>query len=1291
MASSRTDSSFDPAAVMRRDVHRLKSLRKRDIAAWRNLRQQSEGRLAARRGQRLEISYPSELPISQHAEEITRLIGANQVVVVAGETGSGKTTQLPKMCLAAGYGYRGMIGHTQPRRLAARAVAARVAEELGVPVGEAVGYAVRFSDQVGDNTLVKLVTDGLLLNEIRTDRFLDAYEVIIVDEAHERSLNVDFLLGYLRRLLERRRDLRVIITSATIDVAAFAKHFGGAPVVEVGGRGFPVQTFFADEAALADRTPEEQIVDCIRSVEKVPGRGAARDILVFQSGEREIFDAAHALRRSLDERYEILPLYARLSARDQQRIFKPSSYRRVVIATNVAETSLTVPNIGFVIDPGLARISRYSYRSKLQRLPVEPISQASADQRRGRCGRVAPGVCYRLYTEHDYLSRPRFTDPEIKRTNLAQVVLQMRSLGLGKVAGFPFLDPPDPRAIRDAERLLNELGALEGNGLTETGRMMARLPVDPRLARMIIAGHEHRALSEVLVIVSALAAQDPRERPLERQGSADRAHLEFADPRSDFLAFLNIWQWYLDARQSFSRARLGRELGTRFLSATRMREWHALHRQLLLAARELNLKTNQVPADYAAVHRALLQGSLSLVGLHEEKGGYLGPRNLRFRIFPGSALARRGPKWLMAGEITETRRIYARCVAGVEARWIEEAAGGLVKRRYSEPRWSARRGEVIALETVTLYGLPLADGRRVSYQKVDPDACRELFITEGLVRGGVDGPFEFLLHNRDLVLQILDQESKGRRRDLLIGDAAQADLYAARLPREVCSVATLKTYLKQAGPDERERLKFSRDELLGVARADLPETDFPSVLEIREVAFPLSYRFAPGEPDDGVSVTVPVGMINSLVGEALEWGVPGFFDVLVEQWLRTLPKAKRRVLAPLPDRLGDIVAVLRTADRFRHGRLLPALGEVLADNFGLQVGSEDWDRERVDPHLLMNVRIVDGKGDLLAQGRELGGLQSRFAAEVEQRMASSAAAAFEVDGLTAFPEEGLAESVSLEDRSGHTIAYPALVDAGDSVSMKLFADARQRDRVNRDGYARLALISVAQTARLLKRGLDAERRLGLLYSALGGARQLTDELLRAAAWSCFFADRPLPSSQAEFEERLRGNRAELAEVFAAMLEVFGTVLEKRFEIVTLGETMTSPAFRAAVDDVLVQLDELVPADVLSRVPRTRLADLPRYLDAARYRLEHLQGRVERDEDNTRLIASFRDRLRRLEADPGATDAELMQLRFAVEELRVTLFAEPLGARGAAGGERARVSPKRLDRSFDALERALGLV
>lgn len=1289
MASRRADTSFDPAAVMRRDVHRLKTLRKRDGAAWQKLLEQSEGRLAARRGQRLEISYPAQLPISQHAGEITRLLADHQVIVVAGETGSGKTTQLPKMCLEAGFGFRGMIGHTQPRRLAARAVAARVAEELDVHVGDAVGYAVRFSDRASENTLVKLVTDGLLLNEIRTDRFLDGYEVIILDEAHERSLNVDFLLGYLRRLLDRRRDLRVIITSATIDVASFAEHFGGAPVVEVGGRGFPVETRFADEAELAESSPEEQIIERIQSIDRMPGRGAARDILVFQTGEREIFDTAHALRQALDERFEILPLYARLSARDQQRIFKPSSYRRVVIATNVAETSLTVPNIGFVIDPGLARVNRYSYRSKMQRLQVEPVSQASADQRRGRCGRVAPGVCYRLYTEDDYLSRPRFTDPEIKRTNLAQVVLQMRSLGLGKVAGFPFLDPPDPRAVRDAERLLDELGALEGRGLSETGRMMARLPVDPRLARMVIAGHKHRALSEVLVIVSALAAQDPRERPLDRQGSADRAHAEFADPRSDFVAFLNIWQWYLEARERLSRARLHRELGTRFLSVTRMREWHALHRQLLLAARELKLKTNDQPADYTAIHRALLQGSLSLVGLHEEKGGYLGPRNLRFRIFPGSALAGRGPKWLMAGEITETRRVYARCVAGVEARWIEEAAGGLVKRRYSEPHWSTRRGEVIALETVTLYGLPLAEGRRVSYRKIDPDACRELFIAEGLVRGGVEKPFEFLRHNRELVQQILDQESKGRRRDLLISDAGQADLYAARLPRDVCSVATLEKYLDRASPHERNRLEFAPDELLGLARVEFSEADYPGVLEIRGVAFPLSYRFAPGEPDDGVSITVPVGMLNSLIGEALEWGVPGLFDALVEQWLRSLPKQKRRVLAPLPDRLGDIVALLRSADRFRQGRLLPALGEILVDNFGLNVAADDWDRERVDPHLLMNIRVVDGDGHVVGQSRNLGELRSRFAAEIEQRMASTAAAEMEHTGLTAFPEGGLAESVSLEDRSGQSIAYPALLDAGDSVCVKLFADNRERDRANRDGYARLALITVAQTARHLKKSLDAERRLGLLYAALGGARQLADELLRAAAWSCFFADRPLPGTGADFERCIRAGRSDLADAFANVLEVFRTILEKRFEIVTLCESMTSPAFRTAVDDVLGQLDELVPSDVLSRVPPARLVDFPRYLDAARYRLEHLQGRVERDREHTQLIARFRDRLRHVERDPAATDVEVTDLRFGVEELRVALFAEPLAAR--AGPDRGKVSPKRLDKSFAMLERALGLI
>ncbi|MFP6817125.1 MAG: ATP-dependent RNA helicase HrpA, partial [Pseudomonadales bacterium] len=651
-------TAFDPASVLRRDLRRLRRLRKNNPGAWRNLNDQSAARLTARRAQQVTISYPSNLPISAYADEIKRLLVEHQVIVVAGETGSGKTTQLPKMCLEAGFGYRGMIGHTQPRRLAARAVAARLAEELGVEVGHAVGYAVRFADRVGEGTLIKVLTDGLLLSEIRGDRFLDGYEVVIIDEAHERSLNVDFLLGYLKRLMRRRRDLKVIITSATIDVESFSKHFDGAPVVEVGGRGYPVETRYLESEEGDQRTLDEKILACIEQIETLPAPGSARDILVFQSGEREIFDTAHALRGALDDRIEILPLYARLSARDQQRVFRPSAHRRIVLATNVAETSLTVPNIGYVIDPGFVRLSRYSYRSKLQRLPVEPVSQASANQRQGRCGRVAPGVCFRLYGEQDFLARPEFTDPEIQRTNLAQVVLQMRSLDLGKVGSFPFLDPPDHGAVRDAERLLNELGALSTNeqtsapdkraskiqargGLSKIGTTMARLPVDPRLARMLIAADEYRALSEVLIIVSALAVQDPRERPLNRQGSADRAHADFLDPRSDFLAFVNLWRWYVETRQNVTRSALRKDLPRRFLSSNRMREWHEMHRQLLLATRQLGMRLNDAPADYSAVHRSLLRGSLSLIGFHDEKGNYLGPRNLGFRIFPGSALATR--------------------------------------------------------------------------------------------------------------------------------------------------------------------------------------------------------------------------------------------------------------------------------------------------------------------------------------------------------------------------------------------------------------------------------------------------------------------------------------------------------------------------------------------------------------------------------------------------------------------------------------------------------------------------
>jgi ATP-dependent helicase HrpA len=1234
----------------------------------------------------VNIAYPPELPISEHAAEIQALLGTHQVVVVAGETGSGKTTQLPKICLAAGLGRRGMIAHTQPRRLAARAVANRLAEELGVSVGGAVGYAVRFSERVGDDTLVKLVTDGLLLTEIRRDRYLQRYEVIILDEAHERSLNVDFLLGFLRRLLQRRNDLKLIITSATIDVGAFSKHFSDAPVVEVGGRGYPVETRYLETE---DQPADAAIIQCIEEIATTPGRRSARDILLFQSGEREILETARSLRQAFSEQFEILPLYARLSARDQARVFRSGSRPRIVLATNVAETSLTVPNIGFVIDPGYARVSRYSYRSKLQRLPIEPISQASANQRQGRCGRIAPGICYRLYSEQDFQGRPEFTDPEIKRTNLAQVVLQMRSLGLGDVARFPFLDPPDPRAVRDAERLLTELGALKagapqrGGGLTRIGRDMARLPVDPRLARMLLAAQQERCVREVLIIVCVMAIQDPRERPLEKRGSADRAHSQFLDPRSDFLGYVRLWNWYLEKRAELGSAQLRKALASTFLSATRMREWHALHRQLLLSVRELGMTLNAEPAHFASVHRALLTGSLSFIGLHDERGEYQGPRNMRFRIFPGSGLASARPQWLMAGEISETQRVYARSVARIEPKWIEEIAGDLAKRQYAEPHWSVRRGEVVAYESVTLYGLRLVERRRVSYRRIDPGVCRELFLNDGLVRGGISVKLDFLEHNQALIAEILQEEAKGRRRDMLLADSAQADLYDRLIPAAVVSAVQLKRWWRRLGPTDRTQLFFTREQLTAQDQAAVSEDDYPGAIQIRELTLRVRYRFAPGEVDDGVSVDVPVGVLGSLIGELLEWSVPGFFPTLVEHWLRTLPKQKRRPLAPIPDRMDDILAILMRPDRYRQGRLLPALAGVLKDLYRLDVSAADWDRQRVPQHLLVNLRVIGDADELLAQGRDVASLKEQFAAHVEQQIAQPAASDFEAIGLREFPPAGLPPALHLDLDSGQLIAYPGLLDEGQSVAIKLFSEPAAQRAANRSGYPRLALLAVPQTVRVLKKELHKHVQLGLQYASLGDAAGLTDEVLRAAAWRCFFSGRDLPATAPEFAQRIADKRGELADAFSEVLAALQQILAKRFAIITQADELKSPAFAPAVADVREHLRVLVPADVLTVTPTEHLLDLPRFLDAMTYRLAHLQGKVGRDRESTLLIGSMLERLRRIGDQPEANDSETTALRFELEELRVALFAQPMS--------RGRISAKRLDKAMAQTERALGLI
>ena len=955
-----------------------------------------------------------------------------------------------------------------------------------------------------------------------------------------------------------------------------------------------------------------------------------------------------------------------------------------MLATNVAETSLTVPNIGFVIDPGYARISRYSYRSKLQRLPVEPISQASADQRLGRCGRVAPGVCYRLYSEQDFLSRPEFTDPEIKRTNLAQVVLQMLSLGLGEVARFPFLDPPDPRAVRDAERLLTELGALRGDRkLTSIGRDMARLPVDPRLARMLLAAQSERCLREVLVVVSALAIQDPRERPLEKQGSADRAHAQFLDPRSDFLGFVRLWEWYLEQRDALGSAQLRKTLARNFLSANRMREWHALHRQLLLAVRGLGMRVNAEPAHYASVHRAILAGSLSFIGLHDERGDYHGPRNLRFRIFPGSGLAKTRPRWLMAGEISETQRVYARSVARIEARWIEDIAGDLAKRQYAEPHWSVRRGEVVAYESVSLYGLRVVERRRVSYRRIDPDVCRELFLSDGLVRGGISERLEFLTHNQALVTDILEQEAKGRRRDMLIAESAQADLYDSVIPPNILSAAALKRWWAKLGTADRTRLFFTREQLVSGDALAPAESDFPSSLDVRGLKLTVRYRFAPGEDDDGVSVDVPVGVLPSLVGEALEWSVPGFFPALVEQWLRTLPKQKRRTLAPMPDRLEEMMPILLSPSRYRQGRLLPALARVLKDLYRLDVGAGDWDRSRVAEHLLVNVRVLGDGDEALAQGRDVASLKKRFAGAVEAQISAPANAAIEVHGLREFPNEPLPSVIDLTLDTGAGVAYPGLVDEGKSVAVKLFTDRAAQAAANRMGYPRLALLAVPQTVRVLKKELDRHGQLGLHYASLGDAASLADEILRAAAWRCFFAGRELPSDAAQFAERIKTHRGELAQCFDEVVAVLEQILAKRFAVVTELDALTSPAFAVATADVRQHLQSLVPGDLLTLTPPERLADLPRFLDAVAYRLAHLQGKVARDAENTQALADFTARLEEVRRQPEVDEADAVALRFELEELRVALFAEPMS--------RGRVSRKRLDRALAETERDLGLI
>ncbi len=1266
---------------MLRDVRSLERAFRNDPTRAKSALEDAQQRLRNRRASVPSVTFPDDLPIAQHVDEIRRLLDTHRVVIVAGETGSGKTTQLPKLCLAAGLGVRGLIGHTQPRRIAARAVSRRIAEELAVPLGQQVGYAVRFSDQTSEGTLIKVMTDGLLLNEITSDRWLSNYDALIIDEAHERSLNIDFLLGYVKVLLAKRNDLKVIITSATIDVGAFAKHFGDAPVVQVSGRGYPVEVVYRP-AETGDVDQPQQILDAIREIERRPIQRAS-DVLVFLSGEREIHETSKLLRRELRDRYDILPLYARLPTAEQQRIFASGGRRRVVLATNVAETSLTVPNIGFVIDPGFARLSRYSYRSKLQRLPIERISRASADQRKGRCGRLAPGVCYRLYDETDFQAQPEYTDPEIRRTNLAAVVLQMRAFGLGDIESFPFLDPPEPRAIRDALTLLTELGALVEDRLTPVGRTMARLPIDPRLGRMLVEASAQGALAELLVIASGLALQDPRERPLESRAAADAAHQEFADKRSDYMGYLKLWNWHESSRQELSASALKRACQQKYVSFLRMREWRDLHRQLLLAVRQLGLRVNNEPAEYMAIHRSILAGSLSLIGLKDERGEYLGARNLRFRIFPGSYLASAHPKWLVGSEISETQRVYARCVASIEPEWVEAAAQHLLKRSYSEPHWDPRRGETVAFEKVSLFGLPLVERRRVSFKNIDPLQARDIFIRTGLVTGALTTKADFLPHNLALVAEIRELEAKQRRRDLLASDDVLASFYAERIPADVCDVRDLERWRRGAERHDPKLLFMSRNDVLMPEGARAGDDGFPSVLVLHDVEFRLRYSFAPGAVDDGVSLQVPLGLLAHVRQEPLDWLVPGLLGARCEALIRALPKALRRPLAPLPEKIDAILPALLRADTYRHGRLERILGERLEGFFDVRIPLDAWNLEAVDPHLRMNVQVRDNKGALVDQDRDAGALLARLEAKVAQRIgAQGVKASLEAHELTRFPDVEVAAQRVLEDGDGRLIVYPALVDRGASVSLVMAPTAAEQRRLSRDGYSRMVLLSEAKTTRFLQKQVRNERDLGLQFAPLGSADMLADELLRASAWYCFFDGRELPHSTTEYETRLAQRRGTWPATFDTLLCHAKAILAARFAAVRALADAKSPAFVDSVRDMSAQLALLVPADFLDRIPLRHLGEVPRYLDAISHRLDGLQGRIQKDAQLAGEIAVFEARLARIVGKLGAR-SDLEDARFLIEEYRVAIFAQRLRTKG-------KVSAKRIESVLVPLEEEAGV-
>ncbi|WP_459547132.1 ATP-dependent RNA helicase HrpA [Nocardia sp. X0981] len=1405
------------ASLTLRDEHRLR--RQLDRARGGDLSRvaaeitAAEQRIAARRAALPVITYPEQLPVTGRRDDIAAAIAAHQVVVVAGETGSGKTTQIPKICLELGRGIRGAIGHTQPRRLAARTVAERIAEELDTELGDAVGYTVRFTDQAAEHTLVKLMTDGILLAEIQRDRLLRAYDTIIIDEAHERSLNIDFLLGYLKQLLPRRPDLKIVITSATIDPELFARHFTDdagdpAPIVEVSGRSYPVEIRYRplalpvpaedeaeeDEQRAVDRDPVDAICAAVTEL-FTEGDG---DVLVFLSGEREIRDTADALKDLKLPRTEILPLYARLSAAEQHRVFASHTGRRVVLATNVAETSLTVPGIRYVVDPGTARISRYSMRTKVQRLPIEPISQASARQRAGRCGRVADGICIRLYSEDDFESRPAFTDPEILRTNLAAVILQMTALGLGEIERFPFVEAPDNRAVRDGIALLEELGALTragaagsaaadgraapagspppdgraavaesaagepgrsrsetaagtesgekagtrstGRVLTPTGREMARLPVDPRMGRMLVEAHRTGCLADVLVIVAALSIQDVRERPADQQQAADAQHARFTVPNSDFLAYLRLWEYLTGQRRTLSANRFRRMCREEFLHYLRIREWQDLYGQLRTITKGMGwslhdrtdtrkeagpaergpgapvtrrrrgrkggtpdspaagaptdstaptrqhtgprrveeMTPDTDPWDATAIHQALLSGMLSHIGVREaESREFLGARNAKFMIFPGSALAKKPPRWVMAAELVETSRLWGRMAARIEPEWAERLAGDLVKRTYSEPHWSAKRGAARAYERVTLYGIPLVTGRPVDYGRIDPEISRELFLRHALVQGEWQTRHEFFHHNRALLEDIADLEHRARRRDILVDDEVLFEFYDRRIPADIVSVRHFDTWWKTARRQDPHQLDFTTDTVVNEGADRLDPAAFPDMWRQGELSFPLSYQFEPGRADDGVTVHIPVAQLAHVRAVGFDWLVPGMRTELAAGLIKTLPKQLRRAVVPAP----DFAAAALSALTPRAEPLRTGLARELTRLAATPIAPGDMDPGALPDHLRMTFAATGADGEILATSKSLAQLRSRLADQVSASVAAATASA-ERAPATVWTSESLGTLAPTVRREvgGQTITgYPALVPESEGVAVRVLKTPAEQARAMRAGTRALVLRAIPTSVRGVTAGLSPADRLVLSQNPYGSVEALVEDCRAAAADQLIAAAGGPVRDPARFEQLLTAIRPKLNDVVIRIIRLVVPVLAATHEV----STALAAAREADIaQDVRDQLDELLFAGFIARWGPARLRELPRYLRAAAARLAALPASAARDRQSMAevdaALSAYDQLLARL-PESRRNAAEVTEIWWMIQELRVSLFAQKLGTPHP-------VSLKRIQKAIGAVRR-----